>query len=173
MPGLTWSSWNESSRGQQRGWKISCARKWWGSWACSASRTDNWKGTSSTPINIWRDSAKRREPGSSWWCQWYQGLGQKAMYRNCCSGISTWTWRRISLLCRWLRTGASCSERLWTLPHWRYSRSIWKQSHAMCSGMTLLEQRGCTTWPAVVLSNLTHSGILWALKSCWSYHLKK
>lgn len=31
----------------------------------------------------------------------------------------------ITLLCRWLHNGADCPEKLWSLPHWRYSWTIW------------------------------------------------
>lgn len=49
-----------------------------------------------------------------------------------------------SLLCRWLHNGTDCPQKLWNLPHRRYSWTIWMQSCAMCSRKTLLEQGGWT-----------------------------
>lgn len=49
---------------------------------------------------------------------------------------------------------------LWSSPHWRYW-TVWVQSCAMCSGMTLPEQEDWIRWPSVVPSNIAHSVILW------------
>ena len=65
---------------------------------------------------------------------------------------------------QWPSTGTDHPERAWSLPHWRCSRTIWMQSCAMCSGMTLLEQAGGTWWPTVVPSHPTHCGILLPVK---------
>lgn len=37
--------------------------------------------------------------------------------------------------------GIDCPERLWVVPHWRYSRTIWTPSCAICSGVTLLDDQ--------------------------------
>lgn len=52
------------------------------------------------------------------------------------------------------------------------NQTVWMQSWAMCSGMTLLEQGGRTRWLTVILSNLTCSVILLLLLST-TLHLEK
>lgn len=99
------------------------------SWACSASRRGNWHGISLICTSIWRVGARKMGPGSSQWCQ---ALGHKAMDRQWCKGSSILTGRRTSL-CKWLCTGTGCPERVWRVPHWRYSRSLCIQSCAMSS----------------------------------------
>lgn len=42
-------------------------------------------------------------------------------------------------------TGTDCLEGLWSLPHWRCSRTVWTPSCAMCSAMAQLEQGGGST----------------------------
>lgn len=57
----------------------------------------------------------------------------------------------------------NCLEWVWSLPHWRYSGSIWMQFCATYPGKTLLVQGGVTRWPRLwPLSNLDHSVILWS-----------
>lgn len=79
---------------------------------------------------------------------------------------STWTWGRTSLLFTTstlilyfftaLEQTAqrSCGV---SLPHWRYSRTIWTQSCAVCFGWPCLSRRLDQIDP----SSLTHSGIMW------------
>lgn len=81
-----------------------------------------------------------------------RGSGQKQMHRS-----STWIGGRTSLLCRWTSTGTGCPERVWSLPHWKYSGSIWTQLSTKCSGMVLLEQGCWARGPTEVPSSLTHS----------------
>lgn len=68
------------------------------------------------------------------------------------------------------RTGTDLPERLWNLPHWRYPRSFWMQSSAMCSGMTLPEQGGWTRSPSLVPSNLPIPGLC-VLSGLHSYRI--
>lgn len=48
------------------------------------------------------------------------------------------------LTCRRSCTGTGCQERLQSLPHWRYSTTLWTQPCAACSGMALLDPAGGT-----------------------------
>lgn len=59
------------------------------------------------------------------------------------------------------RTG--CPERLCSLPHQRYSRTIQTQICPVCSRITLQEQRVWNRWPTVILPNPPYSVILWCL----------
>lgn len=97
------------------------------------------------------------------------------------SGASTQTnWERHFADCKeklhllmvfcYLSPWADCPERLWHLPHCRYSRTVGTQSCAMCSGMSLLEQGGWIRWPTVV--KLTCSVILW-LAYFWESNFTK
>lgn len=58
--------------------------------------------------------------------------------------LSKFTWKpgRDTLEQPWrvLCTGTDCPEMLWSFPHWRYSRTIWMLSCALCSRMTLPAQ---------------------------------
>lgn len=51
---------------------------------------------------------------------------------------------------QWPSTGTDCTERVRSIPHWRYSRTVQIQSCVMCSWTTLLVQGCCT-----------HRGPLW------------
>lgn len=53
-------------------------------------------------------------------------------------------------------TGADWTGRLWSLPHWRYWRTMWLPFCAVCCRMILFEQEGWTKWSSVVTSNSTH-----------------
>lgn len=74
---------------------------------------------SSVSVSIRREAARRMFPGFS---QWYQARGNGWKFHL--------TWRRTYLLCkvwfmcRWLSTGTDWPEMLWSLPDWRYSRTI-------------------------------------------------
>lgn len=135
-------------------WSISLLRKGWESWAGSALRQ-----LRGSLINVsWVSEERMSEvgPGSPPSCQ---AIGQEAMGKNWCTENSAWIWRR-TFLCRWQSTGTNClSWRLWSVLHWRYSRTIWTQSCIMCCRITLLAQRGWTRWSIVVLSNLIYSVI--------------
>lgn len=96
---LDWSSWTRSSWRATKVMKgLECLLwgKGWGSWACLATGKDNWEGTPSMSTNIWTESGKRMEPGSSSLC-W--AIGQEALGRNWWPASSTWTWEKNSLLC--------------------------------------------------------------------------
>lgn len=41
-------------------------------------------------------------------------------------------------------TGRDCAERMWSLTSWRYSRTVWTRSCAICSGTDLHKQRSGT-----------------------------
>ena len=47
-------------------------------------------------------------------------------------GSFVWTWGRTSSLWGWRSPGTGCSERLWSLLLWRYSRPAWTRCCAVC-----------------------------------------
>lgn len=51
------------------------------------------------------------------------------MGRTWCTGGSTWTWGK-TLLRKWSCSGTGCPGRLWSLPPWRCSGSLWTQLRA-------------------------------------------
>lgn len=59
------------------------------------------------------------------------GHGQKLMHREFHLQM-----RMSFSTVQWLGTGTDCPEKLWSVPHWRYPRSVWTQSCAMWSRMT-------------------------------------
>lgn len=84
------------------------------------------------------------------------GNGQKVMHRKLHLNIR----KNFTVQETEQQSGTDCSERLWSLLHWGYLRSIWMQSWAGCSRMTLPEQQGWTRSSIVVPSRLTHSAVL-------------
>lgn len=62
-------------KGRSRHWSTSCMRTGWESWDSSACREGS-GGTLLRYINTWRESAKKMEPGSFWWCS---VMGPEAM----------------------------------------------------------------------------------------------
>lgn len=78
-----WSSWSRS-RGWWwrwwRDWSTAPMRKGWGSWVCPVSIGDDWEGTSPISMSIWREGAKRVDPGTALWCR---AIWQAAKSRNC------------------------------------------------------------------------------------------
>lgn len=92
------------------------ASLWWGkdeNCGCSASRREDWEGTSSMSMSICREGPEDG-PGTARWC-W--AMGQEATGRNRGTGSSTWTSGRSSLMCRWQSTGTGYPDGLWISSH--------------------------------------------------------
>ena len=66
---------------------------------------------SSMCINIWREHAKKKEPGSF---QWFPVTGQETVGTNWYTGGFLWTSSN-SELCRWPSMGTWCPDRPWSL----------------------------------------------------------
>jgi len=105
-----------------RAWSISCLRKGWGTWGCSAWRREGWEGISSIFINISGANVKSVGADSFQWCT---TVVQGTMSRNWNTESSIQTWERSSSLLEWQSTGTGCPERCWNLLLWRYSGLIW------------------------------------------------
>ena len=56
----------------------------------------------------------------------------RAAGTNWNTGSSIWKWGKTSLLWRWQNTATGCSERLWSLLLWRYSKPTWTLSCVTC-----------------------------------------
>ena len=54
----------------------------------------------------------------------------RGMGKNWNTGGSAWPSGNTFSLLGWPSTGTDCSERLWSLPSWRYSKAIWTWSWA-------------------------------------------
>lgn len=100
-----------------RSWSRGCFGCTW-----SAMGREDWV-TWSMRIRISGRGAKGLRPRSSRWCPVAgQGfcMGQKLMHRKIHLNI-----RKNLFAVQWLLTGTDCPERLWRLPHWRYSGIVW------------------------------------------------
>ena len=56
-----------------------------------------------------------------------------------CSIMNIFTYTKVNFL-NFLRNGTGCSERLWSVHPWRYSKAVWTQFWATGSRVALLEQ---------------------------------
>lgn len=70
-----------------------------------------------------------------------RGDGQRLTHRKChLNARKNFT---VLVTVHWSRLPGE----VWSFSRWRYSRTLWRQSCAMCIGMTLPEQGGRTTQP--------------------------
>lgn len=125
-------------------------RKGCESWACSASRRNNWEGTSPISINISREGVRSMDETI------FLVPSNRARGRNWCTGTEL---RKNFVTVQVTVHGTDCPEKVHSVPHFRYSRTAWSQSFAKGSGMTMFEQGGQTRWSTVILSDMNHSVI--------------
>jgi len=123
------------------------------SWDCSARRRT--ESSSLYVVNTWREAEEKIESGSSKRCP----VWGKRQWAQTGTWGSFWLSGNTSVLCECQSTGTSFPERLWS-PLWRSSQVTWTWAWASCSEWPSLS-RGWTWWPPEVLSNLSHSVILW------------
>lgn len=67
--------------------------------------------------------------------------------------------------------GVGCPERFWSLPRWRYLRTIWTQSGAQCSRETYLRRKDGPDDLQWTLPTLNHRITEWV--KCWQVGNKR
>lgn len=99
---------------------------------CSASRREDRQYILPMSTSTWKDGVKHVESVSTQQCQ---AIGQEVK-----TDVQEVPLEHGKELPHY--AGA-----LWIPPHWRYSRTVWKPSGAMCSRKTLLNKAGWPRWP--------------------------
>lgn len=150
-----WERWNyytKFSKGpgkQWRYWNIFQMKKGWKNWDFSDWRTEGSGRILSMWIIIWREGAKKIEPGSFQWCP----VAPEAMGTNGNTGDSIWTTGNISSLWRWW----TWNRLLGWSPSLELFKALWTWSWATYSRWPCLIRDGWTRWPSEVSFNLNHS----------------
>lgn len=90
-------------------------------------------------VSIQREVAKKMDPGSPQWCQ---ALGQDNRHKTDAQEVAPDYEKE--LYCIDDHALEQAAQRGCGVSQWSYSRTVWMQSCAMCSRMTLTEHRSWT-----------------------------